>query len=187
MTLAASLNDTIKKGLSGSTETLRRFKGRFNRDGFDRLARSPTTLIPRPGRKPIQLATDRVRARPAVSPQLSYLIGTTAIGLGVWGTFFPRSVNRFLGSSAPLPAVRTLFGLRELWSGYSLAGDPTRSHVLWARVAADVADLAVLGKLNHPANPRRSGARAALGFVILVTALDVVTAVRMTGVRRNCE
>jgi hypothetical protein len=142
--------------------------------------------IPRPGKPPMHLATDRVRAKPAVTPQLSMMIGMTAIGLGVWGALFPKSVQRLLGTKASTPVIRTVFGAREMWSGYSLAGDPTRADVLWTRVGGDIFDIAVLSTLNSPSNPKRGNARLALGFVLAATALDLVTAVRMSTVQRNC-
>jgi hypothetical protein len=153
---------------------------------WENFLRSPHTVIRLPGRPPMRLATDSVRARPAVTPQLSMLIGMTAIGLGVWGALFPRSVKRALGVTAPTAAVVGVFGARELWSGFKLAEDPTRIGVLWARVGADVFDIAVLNALNNPSNPKRGNARLALGAVVAITALDVLTAVRMSAVQRNC-
>ncbi|WP_374471034.1 hypothetical protein [Phenylobacterium sp.] len=153
---------------------------------WENFMRSPHTVIRAPGRPPIRLATDNVRAKPAVTPQVSMMIGMTALGLGVWGALFPKSVKRAFGIKAPTAAVVGLFGARELWSGFSLAGDPTRTDVLWARVGADVFDIAVLSALNTPDNPKRGNARLALGAVLAITALDAVTAVRMSAVQRNC-
>lgn len=154
---------------------------------WENFARSPKINIPRRGKPSVTLATDRVRAKPAISPSLSMNIGMTAIGLGLWGTLFPKHVKRTLGIAAPTPVVQALFGARELATGYALAGDPTKSGVLWARVAGDVFDIAVLKALDNRRNPQRGAARAALGFVLLVTALDAVTAVRMTNVKRTCD
>ena len=148
--------------------------------------RSPHTVIRLPGGRPMRLATDNVRAKPAITPQVSMMIGMTAIGLGVWGALFPRSVKRALGISAPSAAIAAVFGARELWSGFTLAGDPTRTDVLWARVGADVFDIAVLSALSNPGNPKRGAARLALGAVVAITALDAVTAVRLSAVKRNC-
>jgi hypothetical protein len=133
----------------------------------------------------MHLTTDRVRAQPAVSPSLSMNIGVTAIGLGVWGLFFPGHVARTLGVTAPKPVVQALFGMRELWTGFTLAGDPTKAGMLWTRVAGDAFDIAVLRSLDRPTNPRRRNARAALGIVLAVTALDVLVAARMSNVTRN--
>jgi len=154
--------------------------------GWENFMRSPHTVIRPPGRPPMRLATDNVRAKPAVTPQVSMMIGMTALGLGVWGALFPKSVKRTLGVKGPTAAVVTLFGARELWSGFSLAGDPTRTDVLWTRVGADFFDIAVLTALNNPINPKRGNARLALGAVLAITALDAVAAVRMSAVQRNC-
>jgi hypothetical protein len=153
---------------------------------WDNFLRSPHTAIRWPGRPPIRLATDTVRARPAVTPQVSMMIGMTAIGLGVWGSLFPRSVKRTFGIAAPAAAVFGAFGARELWSGVKLAEDPTRTGVLWTRVGADVFDIAVLTALSRPNNPKRGNARLALAAVIAITALDILTATRMSAVKRNC-
>jgi hypothetical protein len=159
---------------------------RAPRDAIESFSRAPGMTLPI-GRNRIVLHTDRVRAIPALTPTLSGMIGMTAIGLGFAGLFFPGAVKRALGVRAPDGVVRSVFGLREMWSGYSLVGDPTRSGVLWARAAGDVFDVAALKALDRPGNPRRGAARLALGFVLAVTALDVVAAVRMSAVRRTCE
>jgi hypothetical protein len=148
-------------------------------------APSPITLPI--GQHRASLFADRVRAQPAVTPQLSFMIGQTAVGLGIWGTLFPKSVKRALGVESSTSTVQALFGARELWSGVNLMGDPTKTGVLWARVAGDVFDIAVLSALDKPSNPKRGTAKAALGFVLAVTALDLITAVRMSTVKRTCE
>jgi hypothetical protein len=158
----------------------------FARQGF---AKSPTVTIPRRnGKTPISFTTDRVRAVPALSPTLSGALGMGAIGLGMWGLLAPRSVRSFLGipKAVPVPVIQGLFGVRELVTGYTLAGDPTKSEMLWTRVFGDVFDIAVLGALSTPMNKKAHNARGALKFVLLVTALDVIAAIRMTDVQRNC-
>lgn len=147
--------------------------------------RAPSALIPLPGGRRVRLTTDRVRARPAVSPQLSFMLGQGAIGLGLWGLLFPRSVNRFLGlRNSPL-TTRVLFGARELATGTTLFSDPTRAGALWTRLAGDVFDLAVLSFLSRGGAPKRRNAKLALGLVLGVTALDLIAAVRMSTVNRN--
>jgi hypothetical protein len=155
-------------------------------DALERFSRSPRAVLPLgAGDKNLVVHTDRVRAKPAVSPTLSMNIGLTAIGLGLWGALFPGHVKKTLGVRAPAPVVQAVFGARELWTGYTLAGDPTKSGALWARVAGDVFDIIALKALDTPSNPRRGTARAALGVVLAVTALDTVTALRMSNVQRN--
>lgn len=170
-------------------ETRRRTNGAGlswpDRRTFEKLERAPVIRAPRGRLGGAGFTVDRVRAAPAVSPTLSMNIGLTAIGLGVWGALFPHHVKKALGVRAPAGVVQAVFGLRELWSGYSLAGDPTRAGVLWARVAGDVFDILALKTLDRPGNPRRGTVKAALGVVLAVTALDVITASRMSNVRRN--
>ena len=157
----------------------------FTREGLGNLARSPGLSLPISRYGKIQVSTDRVRARPAVSPNLSMMIGATAIGLGVWGLLAPRSVARTFGSSASPAAVQALFGARELASGVTLAADPTKSAALWGRVVGDVFDICVLSALNRPSNPKRGAVTAGLAFVLAVTALDLITATRLSTVQRN--
>ena len=152
----------------------------------ENFLRSPNMSIPRPNRPPIRLATDNVRAPPAITATASQMIGMTAAGLGLWGLMFPNHVKRTLGVKASPGVVRAVFGARELWSGVNLSSDPTRTDVLWARVVADVFDIAALRGLSRPTNPRSGAAKLALGAVLAITALDLATAARMSTVRRNC-
>lgn len=158
----------------------------LRRQPFEDLARSPSTAVPLPGGKRITLATDRVRARPALTPTLSGALGNNAIGLGIWGLAAPKSVGRLLGLDASPQAIQLLFGAREMATGLRLVSDPTCAKTLWARVAGDAFDIAVLRSLDKPENPQRKNARLALGVVLAVTALDVLAAVRMSTVQRNC-
>jgi hypothetical protein len=156
-------------------------------EAFENFARSPSAAIGLPGGKRVTLTTDRVRAKPALTPTLSGALGNNAIGLGVWGIFFPKSVNRFLGLSNSPATTQLLFGAREMATGVRLFSDPTDYRTLWARVAGDAFDIAVLSSLCRQANPKRGNARFALGVVLAVTALDVLAAVRMTNVKRTCD
>jgi len=150
-------------------------------------ASTPSKTFRLPGGKTVTLATDRVRAAPAVTPQIAFLLGQNAIGLGLWGLLAPKGANRFLGLKTSPQATQALFGARELATGMALFSDPTKASALWARVAGDLFDIALLRSLNHWGNPRRGNARLALGVVLAVTALDVIAAVRMSAVKRNCE
>lgn len=146
---------------------------------------SPTRTFRLPSGKTMTISTDRVRATPAVSPQISFVLGQNAIGLGLWGLLAPKGVNRFLGLKAAAPATQLLFGARELATGMALAADPTRAGALWARVAGDALDIVVLSRLTRRDNPKHGNARLALGVVLAVTALDLVAAVRLSNVKRT--
>lgn len=166
---------------------LREARSWMTGEAFQNFARSPSAAIGLPGGKRATLATDRVRAAPALTPTLSGALGQNAIGLGVWGLAAPNSVNRFLGMDANPQMVQLLFGAREMATGLRLVSDPTCKMTLWARVAGDVFDIAVLRSLDTPDNPKRGNVRAALGIVAVVTALDVLAAVRMSTVKRTCD
>jgi hypothetical protein len=99
---------------------------------------------------------------------------------------FPKGVNRFLGIEGSPAVTQLLFGAREMATGMRLFSNPTDAKALWARVAGDAFDIAVLTRLDKPSNPQRKNARLALGVVLAVTALDVVAAVRMSNVKRSC-
>jgi hypothetical protein len=103
----------------------------------------------------------------------------------LWGLFAPKGVNRFLGLTCSPQTTQVLFGAREMATGVALFSDPTRASALWARVAGDAFDIAVLSKLTRRDNPKHGNARLALGVVLAVTALDLIAAVRMTNVKRN--
>lgn len=150
-------------------------------------ATSPTRTFRLPGGKTMTLATDRVRAKPAVTPQVSFMLGQNALGLGLWGLLAPKGVNRFLGIRGSPQTTQLLFGAREMATGMALFSDPTKSSALWARVVGDLFDITVLRSLTLPNNPKHRNARFALGAVLAITALDVIAAVRMSGVKRNCE
>ena len=138
-----------------------------------------------PGRERVSFHGRHAPTPRHLSRLLPLSIGLTALGLGTWGAFFPGHVKRMLGLEASEPAVRALFGERELITGAALVADPERADMLWARVAGDALDIAVLHGLDTPRNPRRNAARLALGFVLAVTALDVLAAVSVTERRRG--
>jgi hypothetical protein len=146
---------------------------------------TPSRTFRLPNGKTMTLSTDRVRAKPAVTPQISFLLRQNAIGLGLWGLLAPKGVNRFLGLTNSPQRTQALFGAREMATGMALFSDPTKALVLWARVAGDVFDIFLLRSLTRPHNPKRGNAKLALGVVLAVTVLDVVAAARMTTVRRN--
>ena len=150
-------------------------------------AATPSKTFRLPGGKTMTLATDRVRAKPAISPQIAFALGQNAIGLGLWGLLAPKAVNRFLGLKNAPQTTQALFGARELATGMALFSDPTKAPVLWARVAGDVFDIVLLRSLTRANNPKRGNAKLALGVVLAVTALDVFAAVRMSNVKRNSE
>jgi uncharacterized membrane protein len=109
-------------------------------------------------------------------------LGLLGLGLGLGELFAPRALARILGvRRGPLTTglIRGL-GARELVSTSGLLAGRRTKGWLWARVAGDVIDLALLGAAlrRSPENRRRvAGALAAVGSV---AALDTFFAVRAT-------
>ena len=58
-------------------------------EAFESFVRSPSAYVGLPGGKHVSITTDRVRAKPALTPTLAGTLGNNAIGLGVWGLLFP--------------------------------------------------------------------------------------------------
>lgn len=187
MSLSDSLSEAQQPRRDGRLPGLGEARSWLNGEAFQDFARSPSAALGLPGGKRMRLSTDRVRAAPALTPTLSGTLGQNAIGLGVWGLAAPNSVNRFLGMDANPQTIQLLFGAREMATGLRLVSDPTCKATLWARVAGDVFDIAVLRSLDRPDNPKRGNVRTALGVVLAVTALDVLAAWRMSTVKRTCD
>jgi hypothetical protein len=103
-------------------------------------------------------------------------LGWFSIGLGLSEVLFGKTLAKTLGLEHRSGLLR-VFGLREIAAGLGiLASDFPSSRWLWARVAGDAMDLALLGTgLKAPASQRRN-AWLALGNVAAITALDVYTA-----------
>ena len=104
-------------------------------------------------------------------------LGWFSIGLGVAQVAAPGVVSRLVGVK-PTRAGQELMraiGIRELVAGAGLVALRNPPAFLWARVAGDTMDLALLGNaLVAGGDKRRTGAAAAA--VAGITALDVLAA-----------
>jgi uncharacterized membrane protein len=106
-------------------------------------------------------------------------LGYFSIALGLAELLAPNAMSRLIGVKNPdggnHATMRTM-GLREIAAGMGIltSEDPTRA--VWARVAGDALDLALLGKTL--ANPDNGRGRTlfATANVLAVTALDIATA-----------
>lgn len=107
-------------------------------------------------------------------------LGWFSIGLGLAEVLAPARMARLTGAEGNEPVLQ-LFGLREIVSGIGiLAGRAPAPGWLWARLAGDAMDLALLGKAaaSNPSGRARIGvAAAAVGGVAL---LDLLCARRLT-------
>jgi hypothetical protein len=103
-------------------------------------------------------------------------LGWFSIGLGASELLFGRTLAKTLGLKHRSGLLR-IFGLREIAAGIGiLASTVPSSRWLWARVAGDAMDLALLGTGLKSRPSRRRNAWLAIGNVAAITALDVFTA-----------
>lgn len=104
--------------------------------------------------------------------RLAQGLGYLSIALGVAELAAPRSFARLIGVSEHRFWLR-LVGLREIASGVGILTQQKPAGWLWARVAGDIMDLALLGMAftSDGAKPQRVA--AATAAVAGITALDV--------------
>jgi uncharacterized membrane protein len=107
-------------------------------------------------------------------------LGWFSIGLGAAAVAAPRLVCWLSGTRSP--TLMRLVGARELAAGAGILTQRDRAPWLWSRVIGDTFDLAALS-VAAARGDRRRRASVALAAVAGVTALDVLSALRLTGGR----
>jgi uncharacterized membrane protein len=111
----------------------------------------------------------------AVAVAAPRTLGWLSVALGLGGLFVPRTMARWSGLSGH-ESLLAAVGARELVSGIGLLTQRDKVPWLWARVAGDALDLAILGLASAPRGGR--GARAAgTAVVAAITAADVAAAI----------
>jgi hypothetical protein len=111
-------------------------------------------------------------------------LGWASFAIGLTEILAVRPVERLLGVGDHR-SLLTSFGLRECAAGAAIltAGDEPNAQLaagMWARVAGDAVDLAMLGAAaKETDNPR--GLAFATAMVLGITALDVLYAIRVQG------
>ncbi len=116
---------------------------------------------------------------PPTSPTLARGLGWFSIALGAAELAIPRLLARGIGiePSARTSLVTRLMGAREIVAGVAVLMASRSPWPLWARVAGDAVDLALLGMAS---TRRTSGLRLAGAAAIVsgVTALDVIASIK---------
>jgi uncharacterized membrane protein len=117
----------------------------------------------------------RSHGRPQASraEQLAKALGWFGIGLGLAQLLAPRRVSRAIGVEER-PGVMRAVGVREIASGAGILSQPRPANWLWARVAGDAMDLALLGNAARSPYNRRRRIGVAVAAVAGVAALDVL-------------
>lgn len=115
----------------------------------------------------------------APSIALSRGLGWFSIALGAAEMAIPKLLARGIGidPDGAAPIMMRAMGAREVAAGVNLLLQPRKPSAIWARVAGDALDLALLGLAAKNA---KSGWRvaAAIAAVGGVTALDVIAGIR---------
>lgn len=112
--------------------------------------------------------------------RVARFLGWFSIGLGLAQVLAPRRVAALVGTRGNgngADATR-LIGVREIMAGAGILATRQRAPWLWARVAGDAMDLALLGTNLRAGSPRRTKAALSILAVAGIAALDWITAQR---------
>src|SRR4051812_3972169 len=102
--------------------------------------------------------------------KLAVGLGWFSIALGLTEVMAPRQLGKFFGVRQHEDVIR-LCGFREIAAGVGLLGDSRKAPWLWARVAGDAVDLALLWSATSKPRARRDRLTMAAVSVAAVTAL----------------
>lgn len=109
-------------------------------------------------------------------------LGWFSIGLGLAELIAPRQLANFIGleDKGRRNVTLRLYGLREIAAGIGILSQPQPAGWLWARVAGDMLDLASLGIAFTSEDSSTGKLAGATAAVASVTALDILTAQRLS-------
>jgi uncharacterized membrane protein len=124
---------------------------------------------------------------PSPEGDITRFLGWFSLGLGVPQTMAPGTVNRLIGVSddSRSRVWQRLVGVRELAAAAGIFSRPRPAGWLWARVAGDIEDLALLGAAWRRKEQRPGRLAAATASVAGITAVDAFTAARMSRVPKG--
>lgn len=110
-------------------------------------------------------------------------LGWFSLGLGLPPITAPRAFARAIGASGDGDSrvIVRLVGVRELAVAAGLLAQPRQGAWLWARVAGDMMDLALVGGALVRGAPGRRRLVASLVALIGITAVDLYGARRLSG------
>src|SRR3954451_10151782 len=104
---------------------------------------------------------------------LANFLGWFSIGLGLAEVLAPRGLARLIGAP-DFHSVLPFLGMREIAAGLGIFSEKRPAGWVWARVAGDTMDLAVLGAAYASKNADPARLTMATAAVLGVTALDVL-------------
>jgi uncharacterized membrane protein len=106
-------------------------------------------------------------------------LGWFSLALGIAEVAMPRAIARWIGIR-PQPVLLPALGLREVVSGIGILAQKRPAGWVWARVAGDAMDLALLWAAEAAEDVEEVPFRTAVGAVMGVTALDLLCAVSLS-------
>jgi len=101
-------------------------------------------------------------------------LGWLSVGLGLGGLLMPRTMGRLTGLQGSEGLIRAV-GARELAAGAGLLSQRKKTPWLWARVAGDALDLALLA-LSPVSRYRTTERAVSTAVVAAITAADIAAA-----------
>jgi hypothetical protein len=123
-----------------------------------------------------ETAPRKVRAN-TTAQQLARGLGWFSLALGATELLFPGAIRQRTGLPGP-KAVLPVYGVREIATGLAILSARRPVGMVWGRVAGDVLDVLTALPALRRQNEHRPTAEAALGFLLLATAADVVVAMQ---------
>jgi uncharacterized membrane protein len=113
--------------------------------------------------------------------QVAKGLGVFSLGLGLCELLMPSAVAKLCGGRGKNTALVRLFGLREIASGLAIFSQGRKPATgVWSRVLGDAMDIGSLLMLLGSRRSNKIGTMFALTNVLAVTALDVVTAQKLS-------
>ncbi|WP_395806655.1 hypothetical protein [Archangium minus] len=108
--------------------------------------------------------------------RLPWALGWVSLGIGLTELTFPKGLCRVLGASRHNAGLMKVLGLREVVSGLGLLTQRHRRPWVWARVAGDAIDLALLAVTFRLPRANRAWQGAITAAVVGVTLVDLYAA-----------
>jgi uncharacterized membrane protein len=116
--------------------------------------------------------------------QFAKALGWFSIGIGLAQLLAPRGVSRTLGVQ-DRPMVMRALGARELVAGVGILQKRRPTGWLWARVAGDAMNLALLGAAARSPSMQRNRLTITAAAVAGIALVDVLTSVEHTSQRES--
>jgi uncharacterized membrane protein len=125
---------------------------------------------------------DYSQRRSGYDDRIANCLGWFSVGLGLTELLAPGKFAQCIGleDEGHRRKLVRFYGLREIAAGIGILSKSRPAGWVWSRVAGDAVDLASLGSALTSSDANRARVAGAAAAVIGVTALDVITAQRLS-------